>query len=132
RSRARLRRRRATAFVRHRRTMIRGERRRLAAGAIVFGVLLLHVVLQLRVTTDITHFLPGGEPDSRIELARRIATGELSRTMVLLVDAEDQDEAVAVSRTFERELRAEPRVAAALASLEGGPPPGVEQAIWEV
>jgi predicted exporter len=105
---------------------------RLAAGAIVLAMLLLHVLTQLRVTTDITHFLPGGEPNSRIELARRIATGELSRTMVLLVETGDREQAVAASRTFERELRAEPRVAAALAMLDGGPPAGIDAAIWSI
>ena len=108
----------------------RGERSRLLAGALLFTALLLHVLLTVRVTTDITHFLPGGEPDSRIDLARRIATGELSRTMVLLVTTRDADEAAAVSRTFERELRAEPRVAAALAWLAGGPPAGIDEALW--
>ncbi|MBX3464604.1 MAG: MMPL family transporter [Planctomycetes bacterium] len=112
--------------------MSRGEGRQLVAGALAFAGLLAHVLLQLRVTTDITHFLPGGEPDSRIELARRIATGEPSRTMVLLVDARDADEAAAVSRAFEHELRAEPRVAAALAALDGGPPTGVEAALWSL
>ncbi len=111
--------------------MMRAEWPRIAAGAVLFAVLLLHVLLQLRVTTDITHFLPGGEPDSRIELARRIATGELSRTMVLLVEAKDRDEAAAVSRTFEQALRAEPRVAAALATIDAGPPTGVDEALWQ-
>ncbi|MBL8730046.1 MAG: MMPL family transporter [Planctomycetes bacterium] len=110
--------------------MMRAEWPRLAVGAGLFTALLLHVLLQLRVTTDITHFLPGGEPDSRIELARRIATGELSRTMVLLVETQDRDEAAVVSRAFEQALRAEPRVGAVLAALDGGPPAGVDEALW--
>jgi predicted exporter len=110
--------------------MMRAEWPRIAVGAVLFATLLAYVLAQLRVTTDITHFLPGGEPDSRIELARRIATGELSRTMVLLVEAHDRDEAATVSRTFERTLRAEPRVAAALATLDAGPPAGVDEALW--
>lgn len=110
--------------------MMRTEWPRITVGAVLFAALLAHVLLQLRVTTDITHFLPGGEPDSRIELARRIATGELSRTMVLLVETRDRDEAAAVSRAFETALRAEPRVTAVLAALDGGPPAGVDEALW--
>ncbi|MBL9079720.1 MAG: hypothetical protein JNL08_19620 [Planctomycetes bacterium] len=109
----------------------RGEGPRLATGALLFVALLAYVMSSLQVTTDITHFLPGGAPDSRIELARRIATGALSRTMVLLVDCRDRDEAAAVSRAFEAALRAEPRVAAALASLDAGPPAGVDEALWQ-
>lgn len=99
-------------------------------GALIAAGLAVFVWCRLEVTTDITHFLPRGERDSEVDLARRIATGELSRTLVLLLEARDQDEAVAASRVFEDSLRAEPDVAAALESLDGGPPAGVEEALW--
>lgn len=102
----------------------------LVLGTLIVAGLATFVFTNLRVTTDITHFLPRGERDSEIDLARRIATGELSRTLVLLLEARDQDEAVAASRVFEDSLRAEPAVAAALAALDGGPPAGVEEALW--
>ncbi|MBL8748095.1 MAG: MMPL family transporter [Planctomycetes bacterium] len=112
--------------------MTAGERPRLLLGAAILAILAVFVALRLRVTTDITHFLPRGERDSDVDLARRIATGPMSRTMVLLVDAHDRDEAAAVSRTFEAELRAEAAVATAAESIEGGPPAGIEEALWSL
>jgi predicted exporter len=50
--------------------------------------------------------------------------------MILLVDARDESEAAAVSRTFETELRREPAVAEAVELLQGGPPAGIEEALW--
>lgn len=110
--------------------MTRGEGPRVALGVLLAAVMLAFVVAKLQVTTDITHFLPHGENDSEVDLARRIATGELSRTMVLLVDAHDREEAVVVSRSFATELRAEPAVAAILEALDAGPPAGIEEALW--
>lgn len=105
---------------------------RLCVGAVLLAALTAFVALRLRVTTDIANFLPGGEPNSTVELAQRIATGDLSRTMVLLVDVRDRDEAAQVSRAFEQALRADTRVAAAAERIDAGPPEGIEQALWEV
>jgi predicted exporter len=112
--------------------MSRGEIPRIAAGLLTLLVLSVYVTTSMRVTTDITHFLPHGEPDSAIDLAHRIATGPLSRTMILLVDARDDAEAATVSRAFEALLRAEPRVAARIESIDAGPPQGIEEALWSV
>ncbi|HEX6812667.1 MAG TPA: MMPL family transporter [Planctomycetota bacterium] len=112
--------------------MSRGELPRIAAGLLTLLVLSVFVTTSMRVTTDITHFLPHGERDSAIDLAHKIANGPLSRTMILLVDCKDADEAAAVSRAFEQALRAEPRVAQQIESLEGGPQPGLEEALWSV
>jgi predicted exporter len=112
--------------------MRRGERARVAAGALGIALLLAFVLARMRVTSDITHFLPRGENDPRIELALAIATGEPARTMVLLIEARDGTEAAAASRAFERELLAEPDAAAAIERLQGGPPEGIEEAIWDL
>lgn len=115
------------------------EGRRLVVGVAILAGLASWVVAGLRVTTDITHFLPRGEAGEQLELARQLASGELPRTMVLLAtadpnagpEAETQGaRAVALSRAFEAALRAEPAVAAQLAFLDAGPPDGVEEALW--
>lgn len=105
---------------------------RVVAGALIAAAMAVFVLLRLEVTTDITHFLPRGEHDHGVDLARRIATGELTRTMVLLVDCKDRDEAAVVSRAFAAELAAEPAVANATESLAGGPAAGIEDALWNV
>ncbi|MFO1076618.1 MAG: hypothetical protein U1E73_02710 [Planctomycetota bacterium] len=113
---------------------MRGEGRALAAGLAVLLALAAYVVLRWRVGTDITHFLPEGASSQPLHLARALAAGELSRTMVLLVDAGDGDgeTALAAGREFEAALRAEPRVDGALLFLEGGPRTGIEDDLWQV
>lgn len=110
--------------------MIRSEARSLILGAIGLLLLGVFVALNLKVTTDITHFLPGGEPASEVQIAKELAGGELSRTMVLLIDAESTEDAVLAGARFEAALRAEPRVASGLSHLDGGPPEGIEEALW--
>lgn len=107
------------------------ERRALSTGGACLVALATFVSLQLDVATDITHFLPQGEDRGDVHLARELAAGDLSRTMVLLVDAEDAATAAAASRAFEEELRAEPAVAQNLTRLVAGSGAAVEDAIWE-
>jgi len=101
----------------------------------MFGVAMitaLSAVLawRLDIVNDVTHFLPRGGDHDDVHLARELAAGELSRTMVLLVDARDATHAAEISRTFEAELRAEPAVAARLARLVAGSKEEFEEAIW--
>lgn len=110
---------------------MRTERRVIAAGTLLLLGLGLFVALRLAVVSDITQFLPDGAGGD-VHLARELATGELSRTMVLLLDAGDTDTAVRAGRDFEAALRQEPRVGPALLFLDGGPPAGIEQALWEI
>ena len=105
---------------------------RLLLGALALAALCVYVVAAWRVRADITHFLPGGARDSEVVLARQIAVGALSRPMVLLVDAGDAERAVAVSRDFEAALRADPLVGPALATLEGGPAAGFDEALYRI
>ncbi|MFT6083005.1 MAG: putative exporter, partial [Planctomycetota bacterium] len=69
------------------------------------------LALRMSVATDITHFLPAGKNADEVHLARELASGELSRTMVLIVDAAGSDLAVAASKAFETALLATPAVA---------------------
>ncbi|MFW6051021.1 MAG: MMPL family transporter [Myxococcota bacterium] len=112
--------------------MSRAERRSLVAGLLVLAALGAFVAARFDVTTDITTFLPSGDDRELAALSRQVADSELSRTMVLTVGAPAPDTAVAASREFERALRADARVAEELAFLEGGPPAGIERAVWEL
>ena len=85
-----------------------------------------------RLETDIGHFLPGGDDDVEVRLAKELSLGELSRTSLLLIEAPDTDSAVRASMHFEKKLRNEPRVNEHLAFLEGGPSEGLEEALWEL
>ena len=104
----------------------------LAVGTLILVALGVFVALRIDVTTDITQFLPGSDVDQDVAVARQLVAGELSRTMVLLVEAGSTEQAVRAGREFEAELRADPGVAEAMAFLEAGPPEGVEEALWQL
>ena len=91
------------------------ERRAFGLGCLLLALGLLFVLLRLQVATDITHFLPEGENGDDVHLARELAAGELSRTMVLLIDAPDAETAARASRAFEQRLRSTPVIAAGIA-----------------
>ena len=69
---------------------------------------------------------------SNVQIAKELAGGELSRTMILVVDGKDSAAAVEAGRKFEAALRAEPRVAKGMATLEGGSPEGIEESLWSL
>ena len=105
---------------------------RLLLGALALLGCGLYVASEWRVRADITRFLPVGERDSEAVLARQVAVGVLSSSMVLLVECGGSDRAASVGRAFEVALRTDPEVAPELASLEGGPPNGIEEAMYRI
>lgn len=118
------------------------ERRTLGAGFYVALAVLvalgLFVGTQAKLTTDMTRFLPtGGDASDRavvaqVNLMRDFATSELSRTMILLVEAPSTEAAVKASRDFEAALKVEAAVGANMAFVEGGPPQGIDRGFWEL
>jgi predicted exporter len=112
--------------------MTHAERGRLIFAGVVFVALLSYVVLHFRVTTDISHFLPDAEDGELSALSRQIAESELSRTMILAIEAPDAMTAIRASRAFEESLRREPRVETAISFLEAGPSEGLERALFEL
>lgn len=108
------------------------DRRALLLGTALLLGMGAFLWLRMSVATDITHFLPAGQDADEVHLARELASGELSRTMVLIVDADSAEEAVAASRAFETALRADPVVAAGTARLVAGSGEGVEDAMWQI
>ena len=112
--------------------MISGGYRRLLAAALVAALLAAFVVSRFRVSADITAFLPSSEDRSLAEFSRAISGGPLSRTMVLVLLAQDDQSAVLASRAFEAALREHPDVGPHLETIEGGPPEGFERGLWNL
>lgn len=110
---------------------MRLDRRALIAGCALLAVLGTFLALQMRVATDITHFLPAGSSADDVHLARELASGELSRTMVILVDAPDATTAADVSVQFEAALLANATVKLGTARLVAGSGQGIEDAMWQ-
>lgn len=110
----------------------RSGRTSFLVSALLLGLIALYVWPRVRVTSDVSLLMPAGEDHEALAIWSRVKDSELARSMVLLVGAPDVATAVSASRAFERELRAEPRVTAQLASLDGGPPSDGERAIYEL
>ncbi|MCA9671227.1 MAG: hypothetical protein KC503_36765, partial [Myxococcales bacterium] len=106
--------------------MSKGERRALVGALAVLGALGVFVALRFSITNDIVSFLPGDSDRELLELSRKLAGGDLSRTMILTIGAKDAEQAAAASRALEAALRSEPRVGPRLERLEGGPAVGFE------
>ncbi len=111
--------------------MSSGDRKTLGIALVLFAMTLAFVGLRFEVSTDMLAFMPEGTDMEAAELSREIARSELSRTMVVTIEAPTRLVAAAASRTFEDMLRASP-IADQLAFIEGGPPEDTERAIWEM
>lgn len=112
------------------RSLQRSKNARLAIGVLLFAVLSIFVAANFRVTTDISRFLPDVVDDEIAALSREIADSELSRTMILAIEAPSLTSALEASRAFEEVLRDDSRVQAATAFLEGGPTEGLDRALF--
>lgn len=75
------------------------------------AALVVYVALQLRVGTDITHFMPDRHASELAALSMRLTDSPFTRTMVLSVGAEQPEVAVQVAQALAAELRAHPEVA---------------------
>jgi len=111
---------------------VTAERRYLFAGTFLLLAMGVFLGLRMSVATDITHFLPAGENADEVHLARELASGELSRTMVLIIDAASSEAAVQASIAFEAALLATPDVANGTARLVAGSGEGIEDAMWQI
>jgi predicted exporter len=107
----------------------RADRVVLAIAGAAFALLLAFVAARLEVSTDVLAFLPAGEQREVAEISREIAGSELTRTIIVTVEADSVDRAVEAGRRFEAALR-QSDAADRFAFIEGGPPVGVEEAIW--
>jgi predicted exporter len=111
---------------------VTADRRALLVGTILLLAMGMFLALRMSVATDITHFLPAGKDADEVHLARELASGELSRTMVLIIDADSSDTAVQASKAFEAALLTTPAVATGTARLVAGSGIGFEDAMWQV
>lgn len=75
----------------------------LAAGVFTAGGIGL---TRLSVSTEITHFLPGGEESEMTRLSQALAQSEIIKTIIITIEADDPDTAAAAAGDLTERLRA--------------------------
>lgn len=80
-------------------------RARLLLVALALAAMAAYCVARFRLTTDILQFLDSAEDVQVARLARRVADSDLTRTIVLSVEAPDADAAVRASAQLGQKLR---------------------------
>jgi len=82
----------------------------------------------LRVTTDITHFLPAGADHELGTLSRQLADSTLTRTLILDVEGPDGAAARGAARELGERLAKNPEVA----FVQRGPTPELTKAVYDL
>jgi predicted exporter len=101
-------------------------RARLLLAAAVAVAMTTFCATRLRVTTDITHFLPSGSDHRLANLSRQLADSSLTRTLILSVGAPDAAAARDAAASLAARLAREPEVA----FVQRGPTPELAQAVY--
>jgi predicted exporter len=108
--------------------MSRRDKVVLAIGAILLAAMAAYAALNLRVSTDITHFLPSSDDRKLAEISKQLTESSLTRTMILSVEAPDSARAVAAGRELAEALRANPEVL----RCQSGPDSHIAEASYEL
>jgi predicted exporter len=108
----------------------RADRARLHLGvaAALAIAMIVFCALRLRVTTDITHFLPAGTDHELADLSRRLADSPLTRTLILDVGGADPTAVRDGAAALAAGLAGNPEVA----WLERGPTPALATSVYQL
>ena len=102
------------------------DRWKVLAAAAVLTAMAVFCALRMRVSTDVTQFLPGAEDRQLARIGAQLVDSSLTRTMILSVEAPSQAQAIAAGKQLAGLLRTDPEVA----SVNNGPEPGLAQAFY--
>ena len=101
---------------------------RLVLAAVTATAMAIFCVARLRVTTEITHFLPAGADHRLADLSRQLADSPLTRTLILSVGAPDADTARGAAVALAERLANHPEVA----FVQRGPTPELAKAVYDL
>jgi predicted exporter len=87
------------------------SRARLGLAAALMAAAAVYCALRIKVTTDITHFLPAGSDHRLAELSRRLADSTLTRTLIISIGGPTPEAARAAAVAMADSLRDHPEVA---------------------
>jgi predicted exporter len=95
---------------------------KIAAAAALFAAMAIFCALRMRVSTEITFFLPEGEDQELAEISRQLLDSTLTRTMILSI------EPAAAGKKVAAQLSADPEIA----WVRAGPGPQVAEAFYQL
>ncbi len=90
--------------------------------------MIVYCATHMRLDSDVTKFMPGGNATPLASLATRLIDSELSRTMIITVGSDDLNVAVAAVRSLAEELQTHPEVSWVKAGLD----PDSMRAMYEI
>jgi predicted exporter len=108
------------------------QRHRVLLGVLLCGAMALFVALRFRTTTDMSVFFPEGDQRTKAKISKALSTGELSRTLVITLEGKSSAEAAAMSRRLQTLIDEDTTLRALLAYVNGGPPEGIDEALWRL
>lgn len=108
------------------------QRNRVLLGVLLCGAMALFVALRFRTTTDMSAFFPEGEQRTKAKVSKALSTGELSRTLVITLEGKSSAEAAALSRRLHTLIDEDAALRALFAYVNGGPPEGIDEALWHL
>ena len=100
--------------------------------ALAVTALAIVVLSQLRIVLDISAFMLDGGENEQIRLSSQLAGSELTRTLIVLVEAPDEARAREATLAIEAELKRDPVVTERVEAIDGGPPDGFEASLWQL
>ncbi|HXN56929.1 MAG TPA: hypothetical protein VN874_11725, partial [Myxococcales bacterium] len=103
--------------------MNKSDRLKIAAGLLVVLAMGLFCARRLRISTEITFFVPDAADQKLAEISRQLMDSPLTRGMILSVEAPNSETAIAAGKRLSAALRGDPEIA----WIRGGPGPGVAE-----
>jgi predicted exporter len=104
------------------------DRLKIATGLLLLVAMGLFCARRLRVSTEITFFVPDAEDQKLAEISRQLLDSPLTRSMILSVEAPDRETAIAAGKGLAAALRGDPEIA----WIHSGPGPGVGEAFYRL
>jgi predicted exporter len=98
------------------------------AGAIAFLILVGYSASHLKISTNITHFLPDTDDPRLAEVSRQVSESSLTRTMILSIEAPEAAETRAAARQLSEALQSQPEIL----RIRSGPGEGLVEAAYDL
>lgn len=104
------------------------DRVKVLVAAAAMAAMAVFCALRMRVSTDMTQFLPGAEDRQLARVGAQLVDSSLTRAMILSMEAKTQAQAIAAAQELAATLRADPEVA----WVNSGPEQGLAETFYRL